>query len=805
MSIFKQNLKDSQFYYTLAALSISVLGAGFYVSHNLVNKYTQSNTENQVWIKRIQKVSDLKRLATRTHNRTHAVLADRSTRQSTNALDQEFSGLISMIEQITQDISTEQNVQFFNDELRSIREQLVQISTTARTALAAKQKFPANPQAAAHATEEDNHFQLTSSIEALQRKIFTVHTNLFNQQITGQAQGNSMLYIASLVQLIIILALVSFGVTLVRRNDRHHREKEKDIQRLQSAEEKLLRLNQKLENRVEKRTLDLQVINDQLKDEIRERKLMESLLAHHVKIADEARERAEDANRTKSEFLANMSHELRTPLNAIIGYSEILEEDAEDNNQPELIRDLQKIRNAGKHLLNLINDVLDLAKIESGKMSLYFESFNVAKLAQDVVNTVQPVCEKNNNKIILECASDVGLMRSDLTKVQQSLFNLLSNASKFTREGQIKLSITKELLSSSDGKSTKIISFKVSDTGIGMKPDQLKKLFQPFSQADNSTTRKYGGTGLGLAITKQFASMMNGEIIAESKYGQGSTFTLNIPQIAQQVEEEIPGIGDESITHSGIFNPNYTKTVLVIDDNHNDRRFLHRYLTSEGYNVALATNGQQGLQMALEILPDLITLDVMMPEMDGWETLVKLKNNPKLANIPVVMSSIIEDRHLAQTLGAADYLVKPVDKQRLVNVLDKHVIRNEQGYILVVEDDLDSREMLCRMLVQEGWRVQPAVNGLRAIECVKVEQPLLILLDLMMPEMDGFEVIKAIRENSNWCHIPIIVVTAMDLTTVDHGVLTKQVTNIFQKGKYNKQQLITEVQALVEQFTYSNI
>lgn len=623
--------------------------------------------------------------------------------------------------------------------------------------------------------------------------------SLCSSYISFSKNSPPILYISGLLQLIMVMA-TGCAVIVIGNDIKHRNKTAKNIDDFKELEDKLLRLNQKLENKVQKRTIDLQSINDQLTDEIRERKLMESLLAHHVKIADEARERAEDANRIKSEFLANMSHELRTPLNAIIGYSEILEEDAEENGQVDLIRDLQKIRNAGKHLLNLINDVLDLAKIESGKISLYFESFDVTKLAQDVIHTVQPACGKNNNTITLDCAKDVGLMRSDLTKVQQSLFNILSNASKFTHDGHIKFSITKEI----NNKGEKIISFKVSDTGIGMKPDQLKKLFRAFSQADNSTTRKYGGTGLGLAITKQFATMMSGEILVESEYGKGSTFTLNLPQIGQNFEDDITS-SFEDTTPSGIFNPHYTKTVLVIDDNHNDRRFLHRYLTGEGYNVALATNGQQGLQMALEIVPDLITLDVMMPEMDGWETLVRLKNNPKLANIPVVMSSIIEDRHLAQTLGAADYLVKPVDKQRLVNLLDKHISRSQQGCILVVEDDEASREMLCRMLVQEGWIVQSAVNGLQAIDCIKAQQPLMILLDLMMPEMDGFEVIKTVRQHPDWNSIPIVVVTAMDLTTVEHGLLAKQVTNVFQKGKYNKQQLITEVQSLIEQSSYITI
>jgi CheY-like chemotaxis protein len=438
-------------------------------------------------------------------------------------------------------------------------------------------------------------------------------------------------------------------------------------------------------------------------------------------------------------------------------------------------------------------------------MDLFFESFDVHKLAQEIVDTIRPICEKNNNKVLVNCAKDVGIMRSDLTKVRQSLFNLLSNASKFTKNGRIRLNITKELNMTAGGENQKIICFQVSDTGIGMKPEQISRLFQAFSQADNSTTRKYGGTGLGLAITQKFMEMMNGEVIVESEYGHGSTFTLKLPQIAKQVEEE-SDIFDEATATSAIFNPHCTKTVLVIDDNQNDRRFLHRYLTSEGYNVVLATNGKQGLQLAVEIMPDLITLDVMMPDMDGWETLVSLKNNPRLADIPVVMSSLIEDRHLAQTLGAADYLVKPVDRHRLVTILDRHLdkhqAKNEQGFILVVEDDPASRDVLCRILQQEGWIVQPATNGLDAIACIKAERPLLILLDLMMPEMDGFEVINQVRHHPAWQTIPIIVITAMDLAVSEHQQLTEKVHNIFQKGKYNKQELIAEVEEVLELSTY---
>jgi signal transduction histidine kinase/DNA-binding response OmpR family regulator len=596
----------------------------------------------------------------------------------------------------------------------------------------------------------------------------------------------------------IVVAATLYGFFTYKKEQSLKVKREQLIKNLQEAENSLMQTNKILEETIQARIDEIQNVNDRLADEVRERKLMESLLAHNVKIADEARERAETANRTKSEFLANMSHELRTPLNAIIGYSEILEEDASDQGQDSLINDIKKIRNAGKHLLSLINDVLDLAKIESGKVDLYLESFDVNKMVKDVVDTIQPTCEKNNNKMVVDYSNDIGLMRSDFTKVRQSLFNLLSNASKFTHNGEVKLTVEQKVVKTKAGENQKFLHFIVQDTGIGMKPEHCKKLFQAFSQADSSTTRKYGGTGLGLAITQSFINMMGGEVIVESEYGVGSTFTLKLPQIARQIMSKDEEFDESTATVSSILiNPLHTKTVLVIDDNHHDRKFLHRYLTGEGYNVVMAVNGKQGLQMAKEIVPDMITLDVMMPEMDGWETLVALKNDPFLVNIPVVMNSIIEDRHLAQTLGAIDYIAKPVDKMRLLNVVDKHMTKSARGPILVVEDDLDTLETTCDLLVQAGWSIQAAENSWEAIEIIEKNPPILILLDLMMPDMDGFEVIKKLRYHPQWQTIPIIVITSVELSTSEYAQLSKQVQNIFQKGKYELQDLLNEVNEVV--------
>jgi signal transduction histidine kinase/DNA-binding response OmpR family regulator len=610
------------------------------------------------------------------------------------------------------------------------------------------------------------------------------------------------LLLSNMLELIIVIPIMAtvalYGFVTYKKEQSLKLKREHLIKNLQEAESSLVSTNKLLEETIQARVAEVQKVNDRLTDEIRERKLMESLLAHNVKIADEARERAEEANRTKSEFLANMSHELRTPLNAIIGYSEILEEDAADNDQDFLINDIKKIRNAGKHLLSLINDVLDLAKIESGKVDLYLESFNVKKMVKDVVDTIQPICEKNNNKLVVDCSDGIGLMRSDFTKVRQSLFNLLSNASKFTHNGEVRLTIKPSVFQSKTGETQKFLHFIVKDTGIGMKTEHCQKLFQAFSQADSSTTRKYGGTGLGLAITQNFINMMGGEVTAESEFGVGSTFTLKLPQIARNITVKADEFDESTATISSmLINPLQTKTVLVIDDNHHDRTFLHRYLSGEGYNVVMAVNGKQGLQMAKEIVPDMITLDVMMPEMDGWETLVALKNDPFLTNIPVVMSSIIEDRHLAQTLGAVDYLSKPVDKQRLLTTVDKYIAKFSRGSILVIEDDPDTLEITCDLLVHAGWEVQAAENALEAIKVIQKSPPMLILLDLMMPDMDGFEVIKKLRCHPQWQLIPIIVITSVELSTNEHAQLSKQVHNIFHKGKHELHELLDEVNEVV--------
>jgi GAF domain-containing protein/CheY-like chemotaxis protein/anti-sigma regulatory factor (Ser/Thr protein kinase) len=503
-------------------------------------------------------------------------------------------------------------------------------------------------------------------------------------------------------------------------------------------------------------------------------------------IEDKSRQ-LEVADRHKSEFLANMSHELRTPLNAIIGYSEMLQEDAADLGAEQFTDDLKKINAAGKHLLELINAVLDLSKIEAGKMELYLESFDVAGLIRDIAAVIQPLAGKNGNRLEIRCPEGIGAMQADLTKVRQALFNLLSNACKFTEQGTVTLAVARE---PRDGQDWMV--FSVSDTGIGMTPEQLARLFEAFSQADAATTRKYGGTGLGLALSRRLCRMMGGDVTVESESGRGSTFTIRLPaHVADAVEAPAADAAPvEAATHNGM------GTVLVIDDEAAVRDLMQRFLTREGFRVVTAAGGEEGLRRARELRPDTITLDVMMPGMDGWAVLSALKADPQIADIPVVMLTIVDDKNMGYALGAADYLTKPIDRERLVTALRRH--RRDRP-VLVVDDDAEIRQLLRRMLEPEGYTVVEAENGRVALERLREISPSVVLLDLMMPEMDGFAFVTEFRRHEPWRAIPIVVITAKDLTRDDRERLNGYVEKILQKGAYGREQLLAEVRDLVAQ------
>jgi signal transduction histidine kinase/CheY-like chemotaxis protein len=504
-----------------------------------------------------------------------------------------------------------------------------------------------------------------------------------------------------------------------------------------------------------------------------------------------ARDEALQANMAKSNFLASMSHELRTPLNAIIGYSEMLLEEAEDLGQPELKPDLEKIRGAGRHLLGLINDILDLSKIEAGKMDLFVEEFDVAAVLEDVRETVEPLVTRNGNALEVRHAPDLGAMRSDQVKVRQTLFNLLGNAAKFTKGGRITLEARR--LAGGDGDR---LEFRIADTGIGMTPEQVARLFQPFSQADASTTRHYGGTGLGLAITQHFCRMLGGEVAVESEPGGGSTFTVTLPA-------DGPGAADaaaQAEARAGRHGGGGGGTVLVIDDERATHDLLERELGARGYRVVHASGGREGLRLARERRPDVITLDVIMPEMDGWAVLRELKADPELRDIPVVLVTILGDREMGYALGAADYLTKPVEAEALLRAVDRFRAGDGGAEVLVVDDDPGTRELLRRTLAREGWSVAEAADGREALARLgRGAPPSVVLLDLMMPGMDGFEVLAAMRREEAWRGIPVVVVTAKDLGREEAAWLDGHAEKVLQKGAYDRGELVGVVHDLVAQ------
>jgi adenylate cyclase len=513
------------------------------------------------------------------------------------------------------------------------------------------------------------------------------------------------------------------------------------------------------------------------------------LKQHEAELAA-ARDAADEANRTKSSFLANMSHELRTPLNAIIGLTDMLVGNAARFGTEKALEPLRRVHRAGTHLLGLINQVLDLSKIEAGKLELNLESVSLPPLVDEVVGTARPLAEQNKNRLSVDCPGDLPPIEADAMRVRQILLNLLSNACKFTKDGSIILRVRPVAHQGQD-----CIAFAVADSGIGMTPEQLGRLFEEFSQGDATTARQYGGTGLGLAITRRLCQMMGGDVSVTSEVGKGTTFTVRLPVAAAavSVRDEVRDAGTD--VPSG-------NCVLVIDDDATALDLIADYLRQAGFAVITAAGGREGLKRAKDHHPIAITLDVMMPDIDGWTVLAALRGDPQLADIPVVMATIVDERRQGMTLGAVGYLTKPIDRDKLVEIIRRYGAPSGPTRVLVVEDDATQRERVRNWLEPRQWLVTEAENGRIALERLKDTVPDVIILDLMMPEMDGFQLVAALQQHPQWRRIPVVVVTALDLSAQDRARLNSGVETVLLKESFKPSDLIEGLRRLAAKTRY---
>ena len=517
-----------------------------------------------------------------------------------------------------------------------------------------------------------------------------------------------------------------------------------------------------------------------VKRDVTERVQREQALEETNRALRQARDAALQANRSKSEFLANMSHELRTPLNAIIGYSELLIEDAEDAAQGPLAVDLKKIRNAGTHLLSLINDVLDMSKIESGKMDLDIQQFDLRALLSGILDTIGPLAQQNGNQLEMEASGAPERVVCDEQKLRQVLINLMSNACKFTSNGRIRLDAAVDGLG--------WLELRVTDTGIGMSDEQRSRLFRPFVQADSSTTRRFGGTGLGLAISQRFCEMLGGRIEVVTQPGQGACFTVRLPEKTRRVSQRTLDAAPE---REG-------SLVLVIDDDQSTYTMLSDTLSERGFRVEWAGTGEAGLEAAREQQPRVIVLNINMPARDGWTVLARLKDDLETAPIPVVMVTSLESPDLGMALGATDYLVKPIHPPQLVKTVRRWLTPASDGFtVLVVDDDPSMREIVERTLLASGYEVATAANGHEGLLAVEAKNPGLIVLDLMMPEMDGFEFLRRLKENPRHFHLPVVVATAKELSESEHRLLAESATRVIQKLAHSRAELMHVVERQV--------
>lgn len=556
----------------------------------------------------------------------------------------------------------------------------------------------------------------------------------------------------------------------------------------------------KLERAIEERNLELKELNEKLEDKVIERTME----------LERANRELERSNKLKSQFIATMSHELRTPLNSILGFSELLLDEIFGSLTEKQKRYVNNIYNSGNHLLQLINNILDLAKIESGKLELHYEVFSLNQALLEVENILKPLINKKNQKLTVSVDEKLSVINADRTKFKQILYNLLSNAIKFTNEGGsifIKADLIEkknyDFMTKKECYKNNYLKISVTDTGIGIKKEDQEKIFLEFEQLDSSYSRRYEGTGLGLALTKKLVELHGGEIFVDSEEGKGSTFTVLLPlievDVKSQVEKKLSK--DEFLYEKSLINRSGSAPlILIVEDDPSTAELIMLYLAQGGYRVAHTHDGNKALEKIKELKPFAVILDVMLPGKDGWEVLQEIKSDQETKEIPVIISSVADNKELGFALGASDYLVKPIDKITILKKLEELSFSTKKGRmpvnILCIDDHPEILEFLSSTLEAEGFNVITAQSGKEGIEKSVLYKPDLIILDLMIPDIDGFEITQIIKNNPSTKDIPILILTAKDLTVEDKLRLAGKIENYIQKSHFTKEHLLMHIRDL---------
>ena len=494
------------------------------------------------------------------------------------------------------------------------------------------------------------------------------------------------------------------------------------------------------------------------------------------------------ANKLKSEFLANVSHELRTPLSAIIGFSQILLDGIDGPLNEEQQQDIQQVNKSGQSLLTLINQILDLSKIEAGKMDLSLERVELSGLVDDVADSIRPLAQEKGLRVETRFAPDLPPAEADPVRLKQILVNLLSNAVKFTDRGHL------EVWAQSSGRMVRI---SVKDTGIGISPESQKVIFEEFVQGDGSSTRRHGGTGLGLSIVRKLVEMHGGAITVISEPGMGSTFSFTLPAWEAATRAVAPLPLPRATVRPA--QPLPGSVILVVDDDASVRQLIARHLEQDGWKTVQASNAADALQLARECRPLLVTLDIMMPDASGWWVLEKLKEDPETSSIPVLVVTIVEDQRLVFALGASDYLSKPYERNQLLTRVHRLLPDLTGRSVLIVDDQADARSMLGKILRDEGAQVREASTGDEAMAEISDSPPDLVLLDLMMPGMSGFEVVARIRAHPSSAAVPVVIVSAKELTAEDVLTLDGHIQRFIAKGTIEPEGVVAAVRQVIGQ------